>query len=384
MRILLVSEVFPPRHGGSGRWFWEIYRRLDAKQTVILAGTYPGDVEFDTSHMLQVHRTPMSFPTWGVASRQGFGCYRELVGMIRERVNRDRPDQIHCGKILPEGLAAWWIHHRFGIPYLCYVHGEELSIAGASRELRWLTRRVFASAARVIANSHNTASLLRHDWQVSEDQLRVLHPGVDIDHFRPAERDLAVRSELGWDDRPVILTVGRLQKRKGHDQLIRCLPALIKCHPELLYSVIGDGPERTALRSLVKQLNLGQHVDFRGEADDVEILSCYQQCDLFALPNRTVDGDFEGFGMVLLEAQACGKSVIAGTSGGTGEAMVDGETGYRVDCESEFALTKCLTSLTLDREAIETMGNRAREWTTEHFAWDSLVSTLTREFPDNS
>ena len=100
----------------------------------------------------------------------------------------------------------------------------------------------------------------------------------------------------------MVLTVGRLQKRKGQDQMIRAMPAWCESVPNVLYSIVGDGEERQALEELVLSESVTEHVQFAGEIGDEGLLQCYQQCDLFALPNRQVGQDIEGFGMVLLEA----------------------------------------------------------------------------------
>lgn len=322
----------------------------------------------------------MSFPSWGIASWSGFWNYRKLAQRITRIVKDQSTDQIHCGKVLPEGFVVSRVAKRLKIPYLCYVHGEELNIASGSRELRWMTRSTFSSASTIIANSQNTAALLRDEWNVCDGQLRVLHPGVDIARFRPVDRDPDVRKALGWNDRPVILTVGRLQKRKGHDQLIRAMPQLLEKFPNLLYSIVGDGPERHDLGQLVNQLNLTNSIDFRGESSDAEMLQCYQQCDLFALPNRTVDGDFEGFGMVLLEAQSCGTPVIAGKSGGTGEAMRHDETGVRVNCDSVDELAHAIGRLLVNENLRRGMCSAGRQWAVDNFGWSSLVTQATAVF----
>jgi phosphatidyl-myo-inositol dimannoside synthase len=369
---MLITEVFPPQTGGSGRWLWEIYRRLTCSQLTIAAGAQTDDRVFDQSHRLDVHRLPMSFPTWGVAGRNGLASYCSLVGSLSSLVRRYNPDQIHTGKVLPEGLAAWCLNKRFGKPYLVYVHGEELNISARSRELRFLTKWVLRRARKVIANSHNTAELLKQDWGATHHQIEVMHPGVDIERYRPSDQT-RLRSELGWQDRTVIITVGRLQKRKGQDQLIRCLPAIRHEYPNILYSIVGDGSEKPALEGLVKELDIADCVEFRGEVSDDEMLKCYQHSDIFVLPNRTIDGDFEGFGMVLLEAQACGKPVITGTSGGTGEAMMDGTTGLRVNCDSVPELTKAINRLLGDKEVRDRMGATGRDWTCSKFSWEALV-----------
>jgi phosphatidylinositol alpha-1,6-mannosyltransferase len=185
---------------------------------------------------------------------------------------------------------------------------------------------------------------------------------------------------MGWLDRTVILTVGRLQKRKGHDLLIRALPALKASVPDVLYAIAGAGEELAALRSLVDDQGLAEDVQFLTDLDDGRLAQSYQQCDLFVLPNRDLDGDIEGFGMVLLEAQACGKPVIAGATGGTAETMVVDETGLLVDVEQPEELVGAMSALLTDPERCRSMGIRARSWIEDRFDWDVLSQRAQRMF----
>ena len=372
MKTLLISEVFPPQKGGSGRWFWEVYRRLPRADYVIAAGEHAGQEAFDAGHDLRVIRLPLRMPQWGVRSRAGLAGYwrnlRQLGGIVR----REGITRSHCGRCLPEGVLAWALRWRYGVPYSCFVHGEDVGTAFHSREQTFLVRRVLNGAARVFANSHNTAERLRQRWGVGDDRLRVLHPGVDEARFVPAVADAGVRRRLGWDERPVILTVGRLQRRKGQDQLIRALSRIRQSFPDVLYAVIGEGEQRAPLDELVRELGLEQHVQFRGEASDEDLIPCYQQCDLFALPNREIDGDIEGFGMVLLEAQACGRAVVAGASGGTAETMRAPQTGRLVPCDEPGPLAEVLLELLGDAALRRQIGRAGRAWVEANFSWDAL------------
>jgi phosphatidylinositol alpha-1,6-mannosyltransferase len=373
MKSLLVTEVFPPRTGGSGRWFWEVYRRLPRGSYVVAAGEHPRQDEFDRTHDLRLLRLPLTFSTWGVASRAGL---RQYVGMARSLLRLARAEgagMLHCGKALPEGFLAWMLKRWCGLPYLCYVHGEELNLAAASRELAWLTRRALHGAAFVIANSRNTEALLRGNWGLPPERVRVLHPGVDASYFVPAPRDPGSRARIGWGERPVVLTVGRLQKRKGHDMMIRALAEVRRSVPEVLYAIVGDGEEREALETLVDAGGLRQHVQFLGELDDAGLLICYQQCDLFVLPNRQVGQDIEGFGMVLVEAQACGRPVVAGASGGTAETLRVPATGRLAAAEEPLALAEVVADLLRQPELREQMGRAARRWAAERFDWSALT-----------
>jgi phosphatidylinositol alpha-1,6-mannosyltransferase len=378
--ILLVSRVFPPAVGGSGRWFWEIYRRLPREGLLVAAGEDLRQAAFDATHDLPVVRVPLNPESWGLFNLRGLVGYVRGVRRLLALARSHRIDVVHCGCCLPEGLMALALRLRGGWPYVCYVHGEERCFTAASRELGWLSGRVLRGAQFVVANSHNTGRILREQWGLSADRIRVLHPGVDVERFTPAARDRAVRAGLGWGDRPVVLTVGRLQKRKGQDQMIRALGAIRRAVPDVLYAILGDGEERPALEDLVARLDLGAHVQFLGERDDATLVSCYQQCDLFVLANRQVGRDIEGFGMVLLEAQACGKPVVAGASGGTAETMQVPETGLIVPCDGPDRLAAAVSELLPDRDRLARMGAAARRRVVAHFHWDALSREAGRLF----
>jgi phosphatidylinositol alpha-1,6-mannosyltransferase len=381
---LLLSEVFPPKTGGSGRWFWEIYRRLPRSEIMVAAGEDPRQKQFYSSHDLRLTRLPLSFSTWGIASASGLRQYVGLARRLRRLIKDNHIQQLHCGKCLPEGFLAWLLKRFCGIPYVVYVHGEEMNLATTSRELSWMTRRVLWGADYVIANSRNSCRILREGWELPEQRIRLLHPGVDTEWFQPAPYSDVARAKLGWGKRPVILTVGRLQKRKGQDHLILALKQIKLAVPDILYVIMGDGEERANLDKLVASENLQEHVQFLGEADDVKLLQAYQQCDLFVLPNRQVGNDIEGFGMVLLEAQACGKAVLAGASGGTAETMRIPQTGRVVCCDDPPVLANAIVELMGDREGLNEMGQAAREWVEDKFDWKVMAEEAQRLFNNSA
>lgn len=374
MTTLLLSENFPPRLGGTARWFWELYRRLPRSAVVIAAGVCLGDGAFDRTHDLRVHRVPLTFANPGALSIRNWKTHRAAIRALRVLVQRDVVQQVHCGRVLPEGWLAW----RCGAAFACFVHGEELNTMRTSRELTWMARRVLRATRCIFANSRHTAALLQRDWSVPETKLRVLHPGVDTRRFVPAAPDATVRAALGWSGRTVLLTVGRLQKRKGHDCMIDAVGMLRQPFPNVLYAIAGDGEERAALEEHVRRAGLTEHVRFHGALDEAALLHAYQQCDLFVLPNRSVAGDFEGFGMVLLEAQACGRPVIAGASGGTAEAVRAGDTGLIIDCAQPETLATAVTGLLQDPPLRQRMGAEGRRWVERCFDFDTRASMTAR------
>lgn len=368
---VLVSEIFPPRRGGSGRWFVELYGRLPKEDYLIVAGEAPGDQEADEllKDELQILRAPLGSNSWGLRSLSGLRFYRRAYQFLIRAIKERGIKQVHCGRCLPEGVLGWMLNRRLGLPYLCFIHGEDIQTASESRELAWIIRQVFRRATRLIANSHNTARLLRENWAVPDEKIAVLHPGMDGSRFVPAASDQQFLESMKWENGPVILTVGRLQRRKGQDMLIRALPQLLQAHPSAVYAIIGDGEERSMLQSLVADLGLEQAVQFLGEVDDDTMIRCYQQCTVFALPNRTEGSDIEGFGMVLAEAQACARPVLAGDSGGTRETMRVGETGLIVDCTAPGPLAEALTGLLDSPEQLRSMGLAGREHVQAELDW---------------
>jgi phosphatidyl-myo-inositol dimannoside synthase len=371
--ILLLSEIFPPKIGGSGRWLWELHRRLDGCDVHVVTDKIAGAAEFDASSGLRIHRIPLRFFDWGFSDARSSVQYARAFFKLNRLVGRIRPDVIHCGRCLPEGLLALMVKGRRRTPFSCFAHGEELMLANTNQELRWLTRRVTAGAKSIVANTRNTKQIMIDAFGAPEHRVDVLHPGVDASVFKPAPPDPVIRQRLGWTDRLVVLTVGTLLPRKGQDMMIRALPEIRRRCPEVLYVVVGDGAARPMLEALVAEHRVGDLVQFRTITDDDELIQCYQQCDLFALPNRQVDWDIEGFGIVLLEAQSCGKPVLTGSSGGTAETLEAGRTGEIVQCDAPDTLADAVSALLSDPERRVTLGAQARQRILERFDWPRLA-----------
>ena len=341
--VLLLTENFPPIEGGSGRWFWELYSRLPKDKVTIVTHDLEGGCEFDKSHELNVIRTPLVNPEWGIKSISGLRFYFANVRKVLKLVKQHNIDEIHCGRVIHEGITAWIVKLLTGTPYRCFVHGEDVETAATSREQSLLVKQVCKHATSLICNSYNSQSLVASLGFSDKDKCDVLHPGVDTSTFKPAPMNNEIRLRFGWaKDSLVLLTVGRLQKRKGQDFLVEAMPTLIQQVPNLQYAIVGRGEELERLRQLVDKHQLQESVFIHTNFDDTDLINAYQQCDVFILPNRTIRNDIEGFGMVLVEAQACGKPVIAGNSGGTSETLMEGATGFIIDCSSPEVICAAL------------------------------------------
>ncbi len=229
--ILVVSEVFPPAIGGSGTLLENVYRRMPGRRVRVLAHEAPPGLP-PYAGPLEVQRVSMRAPDWGVIRPSSLRRHLRVARAIRGAL-ADEPAVVHCARALPEGLSAAiaLAGRGHGHGYICWLHGEELGFASTSRELTWLARRVYRGAAAVIANSQNSKQLLVREWNVPESRVHVAYPGVDTDRFRPDVDGRALRARVAADDDVVFLSVGRLQRRKGHDMVLRALARLRQSQP---------------------------------------------------------------------------------------------------------------------------------------------------------
>ena len=370
MSILLLSEIFPPKHGGSGRWFFELYRRLSPGSVTILThdNQDPEQQQIDQAYPQPTIRQPMTSKSWGLKSITGLRFY----GRMLYQALKQKPanlSQIHCGRTIHEGFTGLMLSKLLRKPLICYVHGEDVEVARSSRELAFMVRQVLKGSTKLICNSNNTKNLLVEHWQIPVDKITVLHPGVDEQRFIPVPADDTFREQQGWQQRIVCLTVGRLQKRKGHDRMIMALPQIVTQYQQFLYVIVGNGEELPTLKQLVQQYQVEPYVQFKAEITDAELIQCYQQCDFFILPNRTEGNDIEGFGMVLVEAQAAGKPVIAGDSGGTRETMLVGTTGLIADCTNPQCIQNAVITLLSSRSEQQFSAEQCRTHVIKHYTW---------------
>lgn len=372
--VLLVSAVFPPHVGGSAVLFENIYRRSPGAVGVLTTAEWAGAVPHDS--IVRIAKMPSLAREWGISSCVSAARHIRLAGAIRrEAAKVGNNTRVHCGRALPEGVAAWIARVAGGPPYACWVHGEDLAAARTSRELSWLSRLVLGGAETVYANSENSRRMAL-EFGAEAERVAVVYPGVDCQRFRPDVNGEAVRRRhgVGANDL-VVLTVGRLQRRKGQDIAILATSALASRRPGLRHLVVGNGEDYEYLGQLIQGLEQSDHVTLVGEVDDSELAEYYAAADVFLLPNREERGDIEGFGIVFLEAAASGKPAIGGRSGGVSEAIEDGVTGILVDAEQVDLVIAALESLTASPALRQSLGQGGRR-RAESFSWDRAAAIV--------
>ncbi len=367
---VILSEIFPPVHGGSGRWFYELYKRITHINLWVV--THNGVIRDLPDFTHTVVERPLSSTQWGIASLEGLRFYiREITHMLR-LCRRQKITQIQAGRVLHEGFIGAVVSRILGIEFVVFVHGEDIKTTATSREQDLLAKFVFRSASLIICNSHNSASILRELGYEQSRPVSVVHPGADVNTFIPQAPCQQFRETYKLQNKRILLTVGRLQTRKGQDYMIAAMPELLKVYPDLHYVIVGGGDDQQNLQDSITALQLNDSVSMFCDCSDAELVQFYQQCDLFILPNRDNGQDIEGFGMVLVEAQASGKVVIAGNSGGTRETLQPNSTGFIIDCDSPEQIVAQLTPILADeqREQLAKMSEQTRAFAKDNFSWE--------------
>jgi phosphatidylinositol alpha-1,6-mannosyltransferase len=346
-----------------------LFEHLGPERVCCLTGV-PARPEVTGRQGGRIYRRPAAFrlPRWRQALPWGLA--------LTEIMARDRPRAVQVA-IIDDGHLAVWLKRWLRLPFLVYAHGNEIL-----RVLQgiWPVQKANLQAAdRIVANSRYTAGLLEQAG-VDPLRIRVIHPGCDAERFRPLRVDPALRERLLGHRAGgrVILTVGHLVERKGHDMVIQALPRLSRLVPEAVYLIVGDGPCRGTLDRLARAAGVRDRVIFAGRVDDKDLPALYALSDVFVMPSRVrpAECDVEGFGLVFLEANACGKPVVGGRTGGIPEAIVDGETGFLVDPASPSDIAERLLAILTDRHRAATMGHRGRSRVQAEFSWAGTATQV--------
>ncbi len=225
----------------------------------------------------------------------------------------------------------------------------------------------------MVANSEFTRNELLK-LGVAADRITLIYPGVDVERFRPGLACEDLRPSIGIGaEQKLILSVGRLSRRKGFDEVIRSLPRLVGDGLDTHLALIGIGEDRRYLESVAAECGVAQRVHFLGHVSPEDLPRWYAAADVFAMPNREINGDNEGFGMVFIEASACGRPAIAGRDGGTGDAVLDGVTGYRVNGHDSDAVVAGIRSILADPQAAQRMGADGLARVREEFSWQRVA-----------
>lgn len=359
--MILHSFDYPPLDGGISRLCAEIALGCRRRGTEIIALTQSSSAETSS-------RVP-EIPEVRVTSDRP---RREWQAMRWLKQNM-RTGTVVCGTWYPEGLLATIVNSR---PRIILAHGSELlPTRSPLRRGVWrrIQKRVLESADLIVANSEYTRRLVLE----TAPRSRVAAVPLAVDHrrFQPGDPE-AAKASLDVSGRLVISTVSRLRDYKGHDVVFQALASLpIAVRKRFVHLIAGQGPDQAALQSKAKDLGIDELVRWLGYVSEENLPNLYRASDLFVLCTRESPRrrEVEGFGLVFLEAQACGIPVVGTRTGGVADAIVDGEGGRLIAQDDAKALAEILLNLADDPRTFIEAGITARARIEREATWDHYM-----------
>lgn len=379
INYLVTADSYLPHSGGSRVYYAALYKHLLAQYpdtVTLLTKKVPGWREFDrieSAGNFRIRRRFRPLPNWKYwqwpkALPQFLHAAGTALG--------GRYDCLHCGDLFPQALNGVLVRQIFKLPLLIFCHGDEISQIDKRRYQPRVRDFIYRHADAIIAANQFACDGLARIG-IPKERVHKLTPGVNLEHFqpRPKRPDLIDRYRL--QGKKVLLTVARLVPRKGHKIVLEALPKVLAEVPNLKYLIAGEGPEKERLQALARELGLQDTVVFVGDVGHDQICDFYNLCDVFAMINKLDEGgDVESFGMVFTEANAVGKPVIGGRSGGAAEAVLQCQTGFLVDPESAAEVAGRLLLLLKNDELSKRMGAAGLERVRLEFNWASRAQAL--------
>ena len=367
VKHLLVTNDFPPKIGGIQSLLWEWWRRLPADRFAVLTSPYDGAAQFDSAQPYRIERTPepvlLPHP-W-------------MVRRIDQLARDVGADLVVLDPAIPLGLVG----PALALPYDVVLHGAEVTVPGRLPGTKQALGNVLRGARHVISAGEYAA---REAERAAGRSLpvTVVPPGVDVERFQPLDDDgrRATRQDLGLPtDAELLVSISRLVPRKGFDVAIEAAALLAPSRPDLVLAISGGGRDERRLRRLAAERRAP--VRFLGRVTNDVLPRLYGCADVFTMACRSRWGGLEqeGFGIVFVEAAACGVPQVAGDSGGAAEAVDDGVTGLvvrRPDDPKEVAAA--FEALLTDDALRSDMALASRKRAVAEFSYDVLAERLGR------
>jgi phosphatidylinositol alpha-1,6-mannosyltransferase len=376
---LLITNDFPPTVSGIGTVFYNLFRLQPKESFSILCPQDRGYENFDRKDNMSVIR--VRIPSGESIISKVIKTLSNLIYIFIYAI-RPKVKKLHCGQILSNGIAGFLCKKILKIPYVIWVYGSETIRFGNTGYLSFIMKKILSSAELIIVNSSFTQEEYIR-FGADKEKLFKITPGVDTVLFRPTDKPVNLMKKYNLYGKTVLLTVARLDERKGQDMIIETLYLLKKEYANIVYLIVGKGREEKRLRQMVHDKGLQDSVIFTGYVPDEDIPDYYNLCDIFVLPNRETEnaslkGDYEGFGTVFLEANACGKPVIGGMSGGVRDAIEQGITGFLVNPRSIEEVKEAVKSLICDPQRRLQMGLAGRLRAEKYFDWKIISKKLEK------
>ncbi|KZX51328.1 hypothetical protein A3709_10950 [Halioglobus sp. HI00S01] len=351
MKVLFISRAYPPVIGGIEKQNYELAAALGQKADVELIVNTRGKAWL-----------PIFLP-WSL-----------ILGLFKA----PRADVVLLGDavLAPVGALLRLLTRR---PVACVVHGLDITWDNAIYQSVWV-KGLLSQMNRLLAVGNETIRQAVSRG-LAEERCRFIPNGVATP-ATASEVDSSATYIEGGDDTFHLLTLGRLIKRKGVAWFAS--EVMPKLPENTHYWVAGDGPCRVQLEQLVSERDLQDRVHVLGRVSELQKQALLSQVSLFVQPNIAVEGDMEGFGLVVLEAAAAGLPVVASRLEGLQDAISEGKNGVLVESGNVDAYVATIEALAADPAHATHLGEQGRDYTLTHCLWDQVADLYLRELGEIS
>jgi phosphatidylinositol alpha-1,6-mannosyltransferase len=365
-KILLVTNDFGPRAGGIETFVIGLLERIKGHEVTVFTSQQGDTSVYDQQWIekfgVRVIRdqSKILLPSWRVTR-----AAKKIVAAKNINV-------VVFGAAAPLALMSPSLRKSGVKKIIALTHGHEVWWAKIF-PFRLAIKRIGKNVDHLTYLGEFTRQAISKPLtRKSTTEMVKIAPGIDTAHFIPQPDAMQKRKELGLQDKKIIISVGRLVHRKGQDNLVQAMPAVLKKIPNAHLLLVGEGPYRKHLEKLVMKSSLEQNVTFAGRIMYDRLPSYLSAADLFAMPSRSrfFGLEVEGLGIVYLEASACGIPVVAGNSGGAPDAVLEGVTGLCVDGTNIEQITAAIVEICSDAERASHMGAAGRNWIVNQWRWD--------------
>ena len=372
-KVLFVTNDFGPRAGGIESFIIGLIERRAFASTIVYTSKQANSQEYDQmwekKYGVKVIRdsSRILLPTPRVARR------------ISALIKAEGISVAAFGAAAPLGLLAHSMKRSGIVRIVALTHGHEVWWAKVF-PFNLLLRRIGTGVDSLTYLGEYTRQMIsRPLTQSAKSAMIKIAPGIDTDHFSP-RNSANLRQSLQLSQKKVIVCVARLVHRKGQDKLIDAMPSILESISNAHLLIVGQGPYQSKLVKRVKKLGLEESVTFVGRINYEKLPEYICVGDLFAMPSRSRFGglEVEGLGIAYLEASACGLPVIAGSSGGAPDAVVDGKSGVVVNGTDITAIAKTVIKFLRDPEGSRQMGQFGRNWVVEKWRWEIWSQAFER------
>jgi len=352
MNILLFTLEYPPFKGGVANYYANIVNH------------WPKDDKIFVLH----NNDKALIKNWLSIK------WLPAVWQLYLKIKKDKINHIIVGHVLPLGTAAYFVSKITKTPYTVILHGMDLAYAQKLPRKKKMAYKVLKNADNVICVSSYTAELTKEFLEEKlHVKIKIVNPGIISELTTDKKLGEEIKVKHGLANNIVLFSIGRLVKRKGFDNVIKAMPEILKSVPNLYYIIAGDGLDKIYLKELAKGID---NIIFLGLITDEEKWAWLSLCDIFITPARNIDGDFEGFGIVYLEANLAGKPVIAGNVAGVKDAVAGAYSGILVDPENIDRIAGAVIGLAQDAKLRIKLGEQGRERAINEFNWPRQVAKI--------